>query len=79
MLGSVGVLIPYIIPILIFDYPDILRKDARHILIQFYKGGASLISVWLLFAILGLPLLFAYILIGQKLETNSFLFVWQPH
>ena len=74
ILGSVGVFIPYTILTIIFDYPDILRQDAGIILTKFNEGGASLIFVWFLFAILGLPLLVAYVLIGQKLE-NKFYFV----
>lgn len=74
ILGAVGVFIPYTILTLIFDYPDILRQDAGVVLTRFHKGGASLILVWFLFAILGLPLILAYISIGQKLE-NKFYFV----
>lgn len=74
ILGVVGVFIPYTILTIIFDYPDILRQDAGVILTKFHEGGASLIFVWFLFAILGLPLLAAYVLIGQKLE-NKFYFV----
>lgn len=74
ILGAVGVFIPYTILTMIFDYPDILRQDAGFILTKFHEGGTSLIFVWFLFAILGIPLLIAYILIGQKLE-NKFSFV----
>ena len=66
--------IPYTILTMIFDYPDILRQDAGVILTRFHEGGSSLILVWFLFAILGLPLILAYISIGQKLE-NKFYFV----
>jgi hypothetical protein len=51
-----------------------LRQDAGIILTRFHEGGASLIFVWFLFAILGLPLILAYVSIGQKLE-NKFYFV----
>ena len=74
ILGAVGVFIPYIILTMIFDYPAILRQDAGVILTRFHEGGALLIFVWFLFAILGLPLILAYISIGQKLE-NKFYFV----
>ena len=74
ILGAVGVFIPYTILTIIFDYPDILRQDAGIILTKFHEGGASLILVWFLFAFLGIPLIMAYILIGQKLE-NKFSFV----
>ena len=68
--GAVGVFIPYTILTIIFDYPDILRQDAGLILTKFHDGGASLIFVWFLFAILGLPFIPAYVLIGQKLESR---------
>ncbi len=71
ILGAIGVFIPYLILTMIFDYPDILREDAGVILTKFHEGGATLILVWFLFAILGLPLLFAYILMGQKLENKN--------
>jgi len=74
ILGAIGVFIPYTILSIIFDYPNILRQDPGIILTKFYEGGASLIFVWFLFAILGLPLLVAYVSIGQKLE-NKFYFV----
>src|SRR6185436_12797915 len=68
ILGAIGVFIPYTILTIIFDYPDILRQDAGIILSRFHEGGSSLIFVWFLFALLGLPFIPAYILIGQKLE-----------
>lgn len=74
ILGAVGVFIPYTVLTIIFDYPDILRLDPGFILTKFYEGGASLIFVWFLFAILAIPLIISYILIGQKLE-NKFSFV----
>jgi len=74
ILGVIGVFIPYTILTIIFDYPDILRQDAGVILTKFHEGGASLIFIWFLFAFLGLPILIAYISIGQKLE-NKFYFV----
>jgi len=76
ILGAVGVFIPYTILTIIFDYPDILRQDAGVILTKFHEGGPLLIFVWFLFAILGLPLLFAYISIGQKLENKLYFVRW---
>ena len=76
ILGAVGVFIPYAILTMIFDYPDILRQDAGVILTRFHEGGASLIFVWFLFAILGLPLILAYISIGQKLENRFYFVRW---
>src|SRR6185503_3829465 len=71
ILGAIGVLIPYTILTITFDYPDILRQDAGIILSRFHEGGSSLIFVWFLFALLGLPFIPAYILIGQKLEGKK--------
>ncbi len=63
--------IPYTILTIIFEYPDILRQDTEVILAKFHKGGGRLIGTWFAFAIAGLPLIPAYILIGQKLENKS--------
>lgn len=68
--GAVLVFVPYTILTIIFDYPDILREDAGAVLIRFHAGGARLVWVWWAFAILGLPLLTAYILLGQYLESK---------
>jgi len=76
ILGAVGVFIPYTILTIIFDYPDILRQDPGFILTKFREGGPSLIFVWFLFALLGLPLIIAYILIGQKLENKISFVRW---
>ena len=40
------------------------------VLTRFHEGGAQLVWVWWAFAILGLPLLVAYILLGQHLESK---------
>lgn len=69
--GAAGVLIPYSILTMIFDYPDILRQDTAMILTKFHEGGNTLIGIWFAFALLGLPLVPAYIRIGQKLESKS--------
>lgn len=74
--GAVGVLIPYVILTLNFDYPDVLRYDTGTILTRFHAGGSSLIFTWWAFAILGLPLLIAYILIGQKFENKLNFIRW---
>ena len=70
ILGAVGVFVPYTILTITFNYPDILRQESGTILTQFHQGGAALIFTWLAFALLGLPLLIAYSLIGQKLESK---------
>lgn len=74
ILGAVAVIIPYSILTGIFNYPDILREDAGTILTQFHLGGNRLIWTWFAFAVTGIPLIPAYILIGQKLE-NQYSFV----
>lgn len=73
ILGAVGVLIPYTILTMTFDYPNILRQDAGVILTKFHEGGSPLIFTWFAFAILGLPLLAAYVLLGQILENKFYL------
>ena len=69
--GAIALLIPYTMLTIIFEYPDILRQDTGIILTKFYQGGNSLIWTWFAFAITGIPLLPAYILIGQKFENKS--------
>src|SRR4030095_12024673 len=74
--GAVGVFIPYIILTMTFEYPDILRQDTGVILTKFHDGGSSLIFTWWAFAILGLPLLIAYIKIGQQFENRISFTKW---
>lgn len=74
--GAIGVLIPYTALTIIFDYPDILRKDAGEVLTKFHAGGGLLIFIWWAFAMLGLPLLIAYIKIGQLLEHRVSFIKW---
>jgi hypothetical protein len=69
--GAVGVFIPYTMLTIIFEYPDILRKDTGTILTKFNDGGSNLIWTWFAFALVGLPLVPAYIRIGQKLESKD--------
>lgn len=69
--GAVGVFIPYTMLTIIFEYPDILRQDTAVILTKFHEGGSQLIWTWFAFALIGIPLLPAYIRIGQKLENKS--------
>ena len=68
--GTIALFIPYTILTITFEYPDILRQDTATILTKFHDGGSSLIFTWLAFALTGLPLLPAYILLGQKLENK---------
>jgi len=76
IVGAIGVFIPYTILTIIFEYPDILRQETGIVLTKFHAGGATLIGVWWAFAIMGLPLLVAYILIGQKLENKLSFVRW---
>ena len=71
--GAIGVFIPYTILTVTFEYPDILRQDTGVVLTKFHEGGSSLIFTWWAFAILGLPLLIAYIKIGQLFNQISFI------
>ena len=73
LVGVIGVLIPYIMLTITFEYPDILRKDTGVILDSFNKGGKKLIWTWFVFALGGITLIPAYILIGQKFESDSML------
>jgi len=73
LLGVIGVLIPYVMLTITFEYPDILRKDTGVILDSFNKGGTKLIWTWFVFALGGITLIPAYILIGQKFESDSML------
>jgi hypothetical protein len=70
IVGAIGVFLPYTILTITFNYPDILRQESGFILTEFHKGGTALIFTWLAFALLGLPLLVAYSLIGQNLESK---------
>src|SRR6218665_3055638 len=72
--GGILLFIPYTILGIIFDYPAILRQDTGIVLTKFYEGGSKLIWVWFTFAIIGLPFLPAYVMLGQKLE-KQFAFV----
>jgi hypothetical protein len=73
IIGAAGVLIPYTILTISFDYPDILREETSLILSRFHQGGNRLIGTWFLFALGGITLIPAYIFIGQKLEGRSLL------
>ena len=70
IISAIGLLIPYTILTIIFQYPQILREDTGVILTRFYEGGRPLIFTWFAFALTGLPLIPAYIGIGQWLEQR---------
>ena len=63
--------IPYTLLTVIFEYPNILRQDTATVLTKFHEGGSFLIWTWFAFAITGLSLLPAYILLGHRLENKS--------
>lgn len=69
--GAAGVLVPYIMLTFIFNYPGILREESSAILTRFHQGGSPLIFTWFAFALLGLPLLVAYSLIGQVINVKK--------
>ncbi len=76
IVGAIGVLVPYTFLTIIFDYPNILRQETGIILTKFHGGGNRLVWTWWAFAILGLPLLEAVVLIGQKLEPKFYFIRW---
>ena len=71
IIGAIALLIPYTMLTINFEYPDILRKNTATILHKFYEGGNSLIWTWFAFALTGLPLIPAYIMMGQKFENKN--------
>lgn len=79
ILGGVLLFIPYTILTITFDYPTILREDVGVILTRFHQGGSTLIWTWWAFAMVGLPLLKAYILIGQRLENRLYFVRWATY
>jgi hypothetical protein len=76
IIGGILLFIPYTILSIIFEYPVILRQDTGVILTKFHEGGSTLIWTWWAFAMVGLPLVEAYILIGQKLENKLYFVRW---
>jgi hypothetical protein len=74
--GAIGVFIPYTILTILFEYPGILRQDTGIVLSKFHSGGSTLIFTWWAFAILGLPLLIAYIKIGELFENRVGFVKW---
>lgn len=74
--GGILLFLPYTALSIIFEYPDILRQDTGVILTKFFNGGSTLIWTWFAFAMVGLPLLPAYILLGQKLESRIVYMRW---
>jgi hypothetical protein len=71
IIGAVALLIPYTLLTSIFEYSVILRQETATVLTKFHQGGNRLIWTWLAFAVTGIPLIPAYIFIGQKLENKA--------
>lgn len=71
IVGAVLVNIPYTLLIMNFEYPDILREPTGYILTQFQQGGTGLILTWFAFAWVGIPLLFAIVLLQKVLEREN--------
>ena len=69
--GAIALLIPYTALTMIFDYPGVLRFETPVILSRFHQGGSALIWTWFAFAVTGIPLIPAYIKLGQKIENHS--------
>lgn len=69
--GAIALLIPYTILAMIFEYPAILRQETATILTKFHEGGSALVGTWFAFAITGIPLIPAYIMIGQQHENKA--------
>ena len=76
IIGAVLVNIPYTLLIMNFDYPDILRETTGTILTRYQEGGTSLIFTWLAFAWVGLPLLFAILMLQKVLEREDTPYLW---
>ena len=70
ILGAILVNIPYTLLIINFDYPDILRAPSDLILIEFEKGGSTLIWTWLAFAWVGLPMLLGAVMLKSVLKKE---------
>lgn len=69
--GAIALLIPYTLLTIIFEYPVILRQETGTILTKFHEGGSRLIWTWFTFAITGIPLIPAYLLLVQELENRG--------
>ena len=59
VVAALAVNVPYSALIATFDYPDVLRAPPGEVLTRFHAGGPALIGLWLAFAWVGAPLLYA--------------------
>ncbi len=62
ILTTVGIFIPYAFLTLLFEYPDMQHHG---------KGSNTAAIAWFIVVMMGLPLLAAYILLGQKKEDKK--------
>jgi hypothetical protein len=69
--GCLLLFAPYLTLAFIFDYPGILRESAVDILTSFHNGGTRLILVWWVFALAGLPIVWAVIFL-RRLIGNEY-------
>lgn len=76
IVGAVLVNIPYILLIMNFDYPDILREPSGLVLTRYQEGGTGLMLTWLAFAWVGIPLLFAIVMLQKVLEREDTPYLW---
>jgi hypothetical protein len=76
IIGALLVNIPYTLLIMNFDYPDILREPTGQILTRYQGGGTGLVFTWLAFAWVGLPLLFAIVMLQKVLEREDTPYLW---
>ncbi|MCY1016392.1 DUF4386 domain-containing protein [Pyxidicoccus sp. MSG2] len=54
-----------------FDYPDVLRQPAAHVLTRFAEGGTSLVWTWYAYALLVVPYLAAVALLPRVLKAED--------
>ncbi len=71
VIGAILINIPYTLLIIYFEYPDILRQPTGYILTKFQAGGIGLIFIWFSFAWVGLPILFAIIMLQKIIERDD--------
>jgi hypothetical protein len=76
VVGAVLINVPYTLLIMGFDYPDILRQPAGTILTRYQQGGPGLTLTWLAFALVGIPVLFAIVMLQNVLEREDTPYLW---
>jgi hypothetical protein len=54
-----------------FHYPDVLRRPAGEILLKFHEGGPGLILTWWAFGFVGIPLLYALLVLHRLLQRED--------